>query len=243
MIIFAEQDVIHDPPFTGMDLISCRNLLIYLKQEAQNKIISSFAYSLNPGGILFLGTSETVGQYSELFTTINNKWKVFRRKEYMSRREVQTIIPSATSNPIERMNVQARDVRHPASELAHQALLEMLSPPAAIIKPNGDIVYLNHEAKKLFGIGMASLMGRTLKEAHPKNMGHILSPTQIETLLKDDSSTTSYSHYFHKWFKVSAYSSHKGIFIRLEDVTKEMMVSHLLRLNEYSVNNAKDLVF
>jgi PAS domain S-box-containing protein len=105
------------------------------------------------------------------------------------------------------------------------------------------IVYLNDQAKKLFGISMASLMGRTLKEAHPKNMGHILSPTHIETLLKDDNSTTSYSNYFNKWFKVSAYSSDKGIFIRLEDVTKEMMVSHLLRLNEYSVNNAKDMVF
>ncbi|BAI61516.1 putative MCP methyltransferase [Methanocella paludicola SANAE] len=150
MIIFAEQDVIHDPPFTGMDLISCRNLLIYLKPEAQTKIISSFAYSLNPRGILFLGTSETLGQFSDLFTTINNRWKLFGRKEYATRREVQTIIPAATSNPIERMNIQARVLRPPTVELAHQALLDLLSPPAAIIDHNGDIIYIHgHTGKYL----------------------------------------------------------------------------------------------
>jgi two-component system CheB/CheR fusion protein len=150
MIIFAEQDVIHDPPFTGMDLISCRNLLIYLKPEAQTKIISSFAYSLNPMGVLFLGTSETLGQYSDLFTTINNRWKLFERKEYATRREVQTIIPTATSNPIERMNIQARVLRPPMVELARQALLDLVSPPAAIIDHNGDIVYIHgHTGKYL----------------------------------------------------------------------------------------------
>ena len=143
MIIFSEQDVIHDPPFIGLDLISCRNLLIYLTQEAQNKIISSFAYSLNPNGVLFLGTSETLGQYSGLFTTVNNKWKIWQRKEYVSRREVQMIMPAPTSNPIERMNINARVVRPAVGELAHQVLLDMLSPPAAIINPNGDIVYIH----------------------------------------------------------------------------------------------------
>jgi two-component system CheB/CheR fusion protein len=150
MIIFSEQDVIHDPPFIGMDLISCRNLLIYLTSEAQNKIISSFAYSLNPGGILFLGTSETLGHYSDLFTTVNNKWKLFRRKEYVSRREVQTIIPAATSNPIERMNIHALVARSPANEMARQVLLDLLSPPAVIIDPHGDIVYIHgHTGKYL----------------------------------------------------------------------------------------------
>ena len=135
MIIFAEQDVIHDPPFTGMDLISCRNLLIYLTQEAQNKIISVFAYSINPGGIVFLGSAETLGRISDLFTTINNKWKIYNRKGYATRREVQTIIPTFTSSPIERMNIQARGIAPAVGELAHQVLLEAFSPPAGDHRP------------------------------------------------------------------------------------------------------------
>jgi two-component system CheB/CheR fusion protein len=150
MIIFAVQDVIHDPPFTGMDLISCRNLLIYLTQEAQNRIISVFAYSINPGGTLFLGSSETLGRMSDLFTTTNSKWKIFRRKTYATRREVQTIIPTSTSNPIERMRIQAMGIKPAIGELAHQVLLEAFSPPAAIIDQNGDVVYIHgHTGKYL----------------------------------------------------------------------------------------------
>ncbi len=150
MIIFAEQDVAHDPPFSGMDLISCRNLLIYMTSEMQNRIISLFAYSMNPGGILFLGTSETLGRMSDMFTTINSKWKLYRRREYLTRREVQTIIPISTSNPIERMRIQSIGTRPLAGDMAHQVLLDAFSPPAAIVDQNGDIVFIHgHTGKYL----------------------------------------------------------------------------------------------
>ena len=64
MLVFSEQDVIKDPPFSKLDLISCRNLLIYLGGELQKKLIPLFHYALNPGGFLFLGTSETVGEFA-----------------------------------------------------------------------------------------------------------------------------------------------------------------------------------
>ena len=67
MLIFSEQDVIKDPPFSKLDLISCRNLLIYMGGELQKKIIPLFHYALNPGGMLFLGNSETVGEFVDLF--------------------------------------------------------------------------------------------------------------------------------------------------------------------------------
>ena len=150
MIIFAEQDVAHGPPFSGMELISCRNLLIYMNQDMQNRIISLFAYSINPGGILFLGSSESPGRMSDLFTVVNNKWKIYRRKEYATRREVQTIIPLATSNPVERMRIQVMGIRPPVGDVAHQALMEAFSPPAAIVDQNGDIYYIHgHTGKYL----------------------------------------------------------------------------------------------
>ncbi len=73
--------MIKDPPFSKLDLICCRNLLIYLDAELQKRIMPLFHYALNPGGFLFLGTSETVGESGDLFTAVNRKMKIFQRKE------------------------------------------------------------------------------------------------------------------------------------------------------------------
>lgn len=81
MLVFSEQNVIKDPPFSKLDLISCRNLLIYLDAELQKKLLPLFHYALNPGGHLFLGTSETVGDFGDLFAVLDRKQKIFRRKE------------------------------------------------------------------------------------------------------------------------------------------------------------------
>ena len=82
MVIFSEQDVIKDPPFSKLDLISCRNLLIYMGAELQKKLMPLFHYALNPGGMLFLGTSETVGEFVDLFAPMDRKSKdLYQRKE------------------------------------------------------------------------------------------------------------------------------------------------------------------
>lgn len=81
LMIFSEQDVIKDPPFSKLDLICCRNLLIYMSGELQKKLIPLFHYALNPGGFLFLGTSETVGEFPDLFDTLDRKSKVYQRKD------------------------------------------------------------------------------------------------------------------------------------------------------------------
>ncbi len=81
LLIFSEQDVIKDPPFSKLDLISCRNLLIYMGGELQKKLIPLFHYALNPGGFLFLGTSETVGEFANLFAALDRKWKLYQRRE------------------------------------------------------------------------------------------------------------------------------------------------------------------
>jgi len=81
VVIFSEQDVIKDPPFSKLDLISCRNLLIYMGAELQRKLIPLFHYALKPGGMLFLGSSETVGGFTDLFATMDRKSKLYVRKE------------------------------------------------------------------------------------------------------------------------------------------------------------------
>ena len=81
MVIFSEQDVIKDPPFSKLDLISCRNLLIYMTSNLQKKIIPLFHYALKTGGFLFLGSSETIGDFGDMFAVFDKKAKLYRRKE------------------------------------------------------------------------------------------------------------------------------------------------------------------
>ena len=78
MVVFAVQNVIKDPPFTKLDLLSCRNLMIYLEAELQNRLIPAFHYALKPGGVLFLSPSESIGNHTELFSSLNRKWKFYR---------------------------------------------------------------------------------------------------------------------------------------------------------------------
>ncbi len=80
-IVFAPQSIIKDPPFTRMDLICCRNFLIYLDTEIQKRVLPLFHYSLNPGGILFLGSSESIGHLADYFSSVDSHWKIFQRNE------------------------------------------------------------------------------------------------------------------------------------------------------------------
>ena len=81
LLVFSEQNVVKDPPISKLDLISCRNLLIYMGGELQKQLIPLFHYALNPGGFLFLGTSETVGEFAHLFAVLDRKLKLYQSKE------------------------------------------------------------------------------------------------------------------------------------------------------------------
>jgi two-component system CheB/CheR fusion protein len=80
MMLYAVQNLTSDPPFTKLDLVSCRNLLIYMNAPIQKKLLPLFHFTLNPQGYLFLGASETIGSFADLFAPIEVKWKIFQRK-------------------------------------------------------------------------------------------------------------------------------------------------------------------
>jgi two-component system, chemotaxis family, CheB/CheR fusion protein len=148
MIVFSEQDVIQDPPFSKLDLISCRNLLIYMGGELQKKIVPLFHYALNPGGFLFLGTSETVGEFNDFFTVIDRKLKVYQRKEDFhgaGRRALGKFLPSPAAGNTTPPLTTGRNIypnKMPLRELAEQALLQQLASVAALVNSQGDILYL-----------------------------------------------------------------------------------------------------
>jgi len=144
MVVFAPQSLILDPPFTKLDFLSCRNLLIYLAPEMQKKIIPLFHYSLNPGGVLLLGSAETVGNFTELFAPLNQKLRLHRRKEHALRAE-PIEFPSSFATPMP----EGPDVRPtpkaPASLqlMADQVVLERFAPPAVLVNDKGNILYVS----------------------------------------------------------------------------------------------------
>ncbi|MEI8189060.1 MAG: chemotaxis protein CheB [candidate division NC10 bacterium] len=143
-VIFAPQNLVMDPPFTKLDLVSCRNLLIYLTPELQKKLLPLFHYSLNPGGVLFLGSAETVGGFTDLFAPLAGKTQLYRRLESGQRSEPIEFPPSFTPAPPKAAPLPPAP-KPPASlqSQAEQLLLQRYSPAAVLVNNKGDIIFIN----------------------------------------------------------------------------------------------------
>jgi len=148
MLIFSEHDLIQAPPFSRLDLISCRNLLIYMSGALQKKLIPLFHYALNSGGLLFLGSSESVGEFGQLFTPLDRKWKLYLRQEDppgAGYPDLGQIIPAATT-----VRTRPRPLTTATSEtnpslrkLTEQMLLDEYVPVAVLVNAQGDILYIH----------------------------------------------------------------------------------------------------
>ncbi|MFA4876963.1 MAG: chemotaxis protein CheB [Methanoregula sp.] len=151
MVVFAIQNVIKDPPFTKMDLISCRNLLIYLDTGLQTRVIPAFHYALRPGGMLFLSPSEGIGNFTDLFSPVDKKWKIYSAKS--SPESARTLVaqrfgwvpdkaekkPGARSLVTDKTNF---------AELTRRVLLHSFAPPSVITDEKGNIVYVHGDTGK-----------------------------------------------------------------------------------------------
>jgi two-component system CheB/CheR fusion protein len=138
-----------DPPFTKVDVLSCRNLLIYLDAELQKMLLSIFCHSLNPGGILFLGSAETVGSSSHLFAPLDSKSGLFRRRE--SAVPPESVERPAPSVPAWQEAPKGREMPKPPvslQSLAEQVLLQHYAPPAVLVTDRGDICYVSGRTGK-----------------------------------------------------------------------------------------------
>ncbi|MEY3447346.1 MAG: hypothetical protein RIR45_2101 [Pseudomonadota bacterium] len=152
MLVFSEQDLIRDPPFSRLDLICCRNLLIYLGAELQQRLMPLFHYALNPAGVLFLGSSEGVGEFAEMFTALDRKAKLFQRREdfhglqraALSRTLSHRPLVTALDATLPRANGKtAFPAKLPLRELTERALLEQVVPASVLVNAQGDILYLH----------------------------------------------------------------------------------------------------
>ena len=147
MLVFAPQNVIKDPPFTKLDLICCRNLLIYMEPELQQKLLPVFHYSLRPQGILFLGSSESVGPAVDLYDTVDRKWKIFRRKPSLPQThqvmDFPTALPAA-GKAVKQPEAPAERVESVGvGQLVEAILAQSDIPPCVMIDASCNIVYIH----------------------------------------------------------------------------------------------------
>ncbi len=146
MVVFAHHNLIKDPPFSKLDMISCRNLLIYINSNLQNKIIPVFNYSLNNEGILLLGTSESIGDYTNLFSVIDEKTKIFKKKDVGIRKSTMIYeLPLLQDKVYLNDTSSTIGLRKKAtiSSVTDKLLLDQYAPPSAIIDKNNEALYFS----------------------------------------------------------------------------------------------------
>ena len=155
-VLFAQHDVILDPPFTRIDLISCRNLLIYFDPQLQRSLLPLFHYSLRPGGLLLLGNSESVGRLGHLFQPLESRLRLFQRQDRPVGKGPHFLL---NSYPPLSGKAKERDVKKPepspsdqSSEslqaAADQVLLQVYAPAAVVLNRDADIVYISGRTGK-----------------------------------------------------------------------------------------------
>ena len=147
MVLFAQHDVTMDPPFTRLDIVSCRNLMIYFGTTLQKHLVPLFHYSLRPGGVLLLGGSETVGRAQSLFHPLHPKSRLYRRSDNGAAVGA-VVFPThrrATSRPAPQEAAVPQLNSPPANlpSLADHLLLQSHAPPAVLVNEVGDVVYIS----------------------------------------------------------------------------------------------------
>ena len=152
MVVFAPQNLVMDAPFTRLDLLVCRNLLIYLEAELQKKLLPLFHYALNPGGMLFLGSAETIGTFGSLFSPLDSRLRIYRRMEGGSQLNPLNY-PTAFHPPASGTNPAEPPARPPLpapnlASLMEQLILTQFSPAAVLTNGKGDILYISGRTGK-----------------------------------------------------------------------------------------------
>ena len=187
-VLFATHDVLKDSPFSRLDLVSCRNLLIYFDRAAQERVFEIFHFALRPGGLLFLGTSESAGETHPLFEVVDKKHALFRRRQAL--RPIYAIpvrarlageglpadadgaangLDTARAEASRRHRGQATDLPPVAQRPGdlHFRLIERYSPPSLVVDGEYDIVHMSQRAGRFLRFGGGEPSRNLLQVAHP----------------------------------------------------------------------------
>ena len=150
MVVFAPQNVLSDPPFTNLDLITCRNLMIYLSPELQKKLLPLFHYSLKPNAVLMLGSAESVGNFTELFSQMDIASRIFRRSGINppNRQDLEFPTRYLARKAEKPMEPEVITISSNLQALADQWVLRQIGPAAVLVNPAGDVLYTSGRSGK-----------------------------------------------------------------------------------------------
>ena len=166
MIVFAVHNVAKDPPFSKMDLLSCRNLLIYMDAELQKKVLPLCHYALNAEGILFLGPSESIGEFTDLFQPINSKWKVFKRREFFMEKAMDYPgMPFYHGPMLEAVDEKRQSPGLDLHQMAERVILDHFAPAGVLVNEKYEIVHFMGKTDKFLATPTGKASFNILKMA------------------------------------------------------------------------------
>lgn len=148
MVVFATQNIVSDPPFSRLDILSCRNLLIYFGSALQKTLLPMFHYALNPGGVLVLGSAETIGNSGELFVPLNAKARIFRQSR-LTLPATERVFPAKLLTRVAVTGERpSREVIEDVGQLTDQLIQQNFAPAAVLVNHEGDILYISGRTGK-----------------------------------------------------------------------------------------------
>ncbi len=174
IVLFANHNVIKDPPFSRVDLVTCRNMLIYLNQAAQNRVMETFHFALNPGGFLFLGSSESIDGANDLYLTVSKEHQFFQSRQATTRAipipdnslkiGFKTKLPETDSTFIKNsLQQETRALERISLGDLHQRLLEQYAPPSLIVNESYDVMHISEKAGRFMHVSGGEPSNNILK--------------------------------------------------------------------------------
>jgi two-component system CheB/CheR fusion protein len=200
IIVFASQNIIIDPPFIKLDLLCCRNLLIYFTAELQKKVIPLFYYSLNPDGIMFMGPAETIGGFVDMFAVVDPKWKLFRRKSG------KIVLGNIAEFPFNFGRQQPRKFldkitpevnKRTIGDTFNKVLIDNFSPASVLINDKGDILYNNGNTGRFLELPRGETVVNNIYKLAKEEFQYAIG-TGIEQALKAPAEIFSTIVMFHE---------------------------------------------
>lgn len=225
--VFSIQNVVQDPPFSRLDLISCRNLLIYLDRALQNRLFTLFHFSLQPWGYLFLGSSESISDGSALFSLVDTKHKIYVKKPGHSRLpKFYASLPIMTRQPSSEYLSDTMNKTRDIQREAEQIVLEEFSPPGVIIDQSMNIIGFVGRTGPFIDPAPGAISLKLLKMAHRDLVAELRSAVMeaINTDLRVEVQAVRY--------KVGEQEKHVNILVipMLQGAAKRVQATHLLVL-------------
>jgi two-component system CheB/CheR fusion protein len=193
MVIFSSHNVINNPPFYKIDLLTCRNLLIYFQPNLQKRIISTFQFALEANGFMFLGTSETTGEMSSYFSVFDAKWKVFKRKDMKKRPLVDDLSVISTgmkvvySKPTEDYFSRMERSKWEMEDI-YANLIEECLPPSVLVDENGELIQICGDVDKYLKVPRGKVY-YDIQKMVPKELSTALG-TAISKVRKEKKTVT-----------------------------------------------------